>query len=126
MVYLSYFGTAPPQSYGLRYQSLPGFFDPLQEPSLDLLPMHSERELLAISVTNLQGTYLSDPSLYAWLRARSPIARIGWSIHVYDLTGDAAAHRRLAEIYRRAGMKERAELEQERASRAGSRGGRPR
>jgi hypothetical protein len=120
MVYLSYFGTAPPQSYGLRYQFLPGFFDPLQEPSRELLPLHSERELLAISVNNLQGTYLLDPNLYGWLRAYSPIARIGGSIYVYDLTGDAAAHRRLAQIYRRAGMKKRAEREEQRAVRARS------
>jgi len=121
MVYLSYFGTAPPRSYGLRYQFLPGFFDPLQEPSTELLPLHSERELLAISVSNLQGTYLIDRDLYGWLRGYSPIARIGWSIHVYDLTGDAAAHRRLAQIYRRAEMKKRAEREEQRAARVRSR-----
>jgi hypothetical protein len=80
------------------------------------LPPHGSRELLAISVNNLQGTYLPDRNLYGWLRAHSPIARIGYSIHVYDLTGDAAAHRQLARIYRRAGMEEHAEREEQRAA----------
>ena len=119
MVYLSYFGTAPPRSYGIRYQFLPGFPAPLEDPPRDLLPPHSSKELLAISVNNLHGTYLPDRNLYTWLKAYSPIARIGYSIYVYDLTGDAAAHRRLADIYRRAGMERHAEAEERRAARGG-------
>ena len=120
MVYLSYFGTAPPGSYGIRYQFLPGFPAPLEDPSRDLLPPHSSKELLAISVNNLHGTYLPDKNLYGWLRAYSPMARIGYSIYVYDLTGDAAAHRQLARIYRRAGMERHAEAEERRAARTRS------
>lgn len=39
----------------------------------------------AISVTLLEGVY-HKREWYTWLRARTPIARIGWSIYVYDIT----------------------------------------
>jgi hypothetical protein len=104
MIYLSYFGTARPASYGIRYQRLPGFFDPLQQPPDDLLPPGMAREILAISVTTLEGMYLRDRDLYRWLGQRTPVDRIGESIYVYDLTGDGDAHLRLAEVYRRAGL----------------------
>jgi len=115
-VYFSYFGSAPPGQYGLHTQYLPGFFDPLQERALDLLPEDLDREWLAISVTNLQGIFLADPDTYAWLHSRTPIARIGYSIHVYDVTRDADAHRRLAPIYRRAGLVQHAVREERRAA----------
>lgn len=38
----------------------------------------------AISVTLLEGVY-HERAWYAWLRARQPMARIGWSIYVYDV-----------------------------------------
>jgi hypothetical protein len=114
--YLSYFGSAPPAAYRVQAQYLPGFFDPLQQRTMDLLPENPEREWLAISVTNLQGIFLPDPETYAWLRSRDPIARIGYSIHVYDVTRDADAHRRLAAIYRRAGLARHAEREERRAA----------
>jgi hypothetical protein len=101
MVYLSYFGTAPPEAYGIRYQYLPhllpSFFP--REDSIELLPPKTPRELLVISVTNLHGTYLTRSDQYHWLLERTPIARIGYSIFVYDLTGDAAAHVHLARVY---------------------------
>ena len=50
-------------------------------------------------MTNLYGVYLFDHDLYAWLRARAPIATIGYSIYVYDLTGDFESHCRLADVY---------------------------
>ena len=57
------------------------------------------RHVLAISANNLIGSYLDDdPDTYAWLRARTPIAVLGGSIYVYDLTGDPDAIRRIREI----------------------------
>jgi len=38
----------------------------------------------AVSVTLLYGLYVG-PERYAWLRSRNPVARIGYSIYVYDL-----------------------------------------
>jgi hypothetical protein len=104
MIYLSYFGTAPPSSYGIRYQYLPSYVGPLQQPPPDRMPADPGRELLAISVTNLQGTYLPDKGLYHWLYQRTPVAKVGYSIYVYDLTGDADAHQRLADVYRKSGL----------------------
>jgi hypothetical protein len=107
MVYLSYFGTAPPEAYGIRYQAAPvGSPVTWPEKRTELLPPGTSRELLVISVTNLQGIYLTDRALYAWLRERRPVERIGYSIHVYELTGDPTAHLRLAEDYLNAAAKE--------------------
>lgn len=116
MIYLSYFGTAPPASYGIRYQYLPGFGH-LESPSGDLLPAECSREILAISVVNLQELYLPKKNLYRWLEERTPVAKIGYSIYVFDLTGDAEAHRRLAEVYRKTGSLKAAELEFDKARR---------
>jgi hypothetical protein len=40
---------------------------------------------------------------YDWLRKRTPVTKIGYSIYVYDITGDAQAHLKLADAYARAG-----------------------
>ncbi len=97
MIYLSYFGSAPPAAYGIRYQYLPGYST--FKASSDNLPNYSQREVLAISVLNLQGILLTDHRLYHWLYERTPVAKIGWSIFVYDLTHDADAHLHLHRIY---------------------------
>ena len=102
MIYLSYFGNAPPEAYGIRYQYVPAFGH-LERPSGDLVPQGAGREILAISVNSLQAVHFEDKNLYRWLYARRPIERIGYSIYVYDLTGDAEAHLRLAEVYAKAG-----------------------
>jgi hypothetical protein len=101
VVYLSYFGTAPPASYGIRYQFLPSFVENLQQPDLEeRLPAKGGPEMLAISVVNLQGIYLSeDQEAYRWLKDRRPATTIGYSIYIYDLTGDVEAHWQLARIY---------------------------
>lgn len=89
-VYLSYFGNALPEYYGIHYEALPSFFD-LSQPlasSLDL----AKTSYLAVSATNLQKVYLrmSSPAsflqLLDHLRTESqPVAVIGGSIYVYRL-----------------------------------------
>ena len=98
ILYLSYFGNAPPEAYGIRHQHLPAFgrYDGL---SAELVPHDAEREILAISVFSLHGMYLGNPRLYQWLWEREPIAKIGYSIFLYDITGDAEAHAQLARVY---------------------------
>ena len=98
MIYLSYFGDAPPEHYRIRYQHLPGFghFD---ASPLGVLPEDTKREVLAISVFHLQGVPFADKTLYRWLQSRTPIGTIGYSMYTYDITGDAEAHLRLAEAY---------------------------
>jgi hypothetical protein len=96
-IYLSYFGTADPAGYGIDYQPLPGFGALQLPPSASVSP--DGRQVLAISIVNLQGIYLREQrDLYRWLDHCTPIARIGHSIYVYDLTADADARHHLAEL----------------------------
>jgi len=66
---LVYFGSAPPEYYGIEY------FGP---------PAPGQNCLAAVSVTALMGVYLRDDP-YAWLRQYTPRAKIGYSIYIYDL-----------------------------------------
>ena len=93
VIYLSYAGTARPEAYGIRHERLPGWgqFHTLPAELVD----PSGPVLVAVSVSNLQGTYLSDPHLYDWLRAWEPVSRTDGSIWLYDVTGDADALQRL-------------------------------
>jgi Dolichyl-phosphate-mannose-protein mannosyltransferase len=115
VVYLSYFGTAPPAGWGIRYQFLPAYVENIQEPDLkERVPISGTRQILAVSVVNLQGIYFNkQPDRYRWLESRTPLAIIGHSIYVYDVTHDADAHRHLAEIYAEAGFQDFAESERE-------------
>ncbi|MDD5223128.1 MAG: glycosyltransferase family 39 protein [bacterium] len=100
-VYLSYFASFNPSRLGISYQYLP---------SVGLLPtrvshrVNGPPELVAISVTNLQGTYWGHTDMYGWFLTQTPVARIGYSIYVYDITGSEAAHREVLKIYRLAGL----------------------
>ena len=70
-----------------------------------MVPADTDRQLLAISLFNLYGVAFDDKSIYRWLRQRHPIATIGYSIHIYDITNDATAHLQLAEVYRKRGLR---------------------
>ena len=88
-VYLSWFGIAPPEQYGVRYRFLPGW-PPFEQPALRVY--HPERPLpgvYAISATHLQGAILDDPDTFAFFRSQQPIARIGYSIHIYQVPATA-------------------------------------
>lgn len=97
---LAYLGTTDPEFYGIRYQYLPYMFygsthdDHVVDPA---------REVLAVSTNNLQGI-VSGQDDYAWLRERIPFATAGFSIYLYDITGDARAHAQLAGIYSANGL----------------------
>ncbi len=69
------------------------------------------REVIAISVNNLQGTFLKVPGMFFWLWSRQPLATAGDSIWLYDITGDTEAHARLRAIYKAAGLTALAEAE---------------
>ncbi len=84
-VYLSWFGVAPPEHYGVRYRYLPGW-PPFENPALRVY--HPQRPLpgiYAISATNLVGVLLDDPDTFAFFRARPPAAQIGYSIFIYEV-----------------------------------------
>ena len=103
IAYLSYFGSAPPAYYGIRYQYVPGSWPLEWPPPPTFVPADLARKVLIISVSNLQGVH-TYPDLFGWLQTRPPIARIGYSILVYDLSGDLEALHALAGTYRRTGL----------------------
>lgn len=114
-VILSYFGSAVPETYGIRYQSLPTVWAyPI---SRHLNSIEPKKELLAVSATNLQGTYFPAHDLFAWLRMKAPVAKVGYSIYVYDVTADRQVHERLAGIYEAFGMVAELQREVERVRR---------
>ena len=83
-LYLCYFGTADPHYYGLKYVSLPGSTQGDAEPPPALTSL-SDRGVIAISATHLQGTYLPAPlrRFYGRLRKQEPIGVLGGSIYLY-------------------------------------------
>jgi hypothetical protein len=79
---LSYFGSDSPERYGIAYNWLPSFY--LRNPN----PEYHEGALkgwVAISATNFQGVYFDNRNIFAWLRWRKPVAKIGYSILIYKL-----------------------------------------
>ncbi len=97
--YLGYFGTADPCYYGIHSIDLPGPPSRCNKGQKNVSADH-----IAISVTHLQSVYFADKSSFAWLRSYEPVGRIGNSIHVYDINGDAAARGNLAVLYFKYGM----------------------
>jgi hypothetical protein len=65
IIYLSYFGTPPPSYYGIRYQYVPGAWALEWPPRLDKFPAGAHRQILAISVTNLQDVASPYDPLFA-------------------------------------------------------------
>ena len=82
-IYLSYFGTDLPDRYGIEYNWLPS---PLfTDDSLQNEIVFPVKGFIAISATNLQGVYFSNKNIYTWLKDYEPIAKIGYSIFIYDI-----------------------------------------
>lgn len=76
-VCLDYFGTADIGRLGVRGPSLPATWETGRRASLDCVG--------AIS-TNILYDAFSNPQQHAWLRALRPVARVGYSIYIYDLS----------------------------------------
>jgi 4-amino-4-deoxy-L-arabinose transferase-like glycosyltransferase len=87
-VYLSWFGSTYPSAYGydIPHRLLPSFvYYPGQVTGMAFNPLRPAPGVYAISATNLQGVYFSDHDLFAWFRERQPVAKIGYSIFVYEV-----------------------------------------
>jgi 4-amino-4-deoxy-L-arabinose transferase-like glycosyltransferase len=104
IIYLSYFGSAPPGYYGIRYQYVPGAWPLEWPPPGDTVPSAAPRKVLAISASNLLDVFDSHAPLFRWLRSRQPIAKIGYSIFVFDLTNDPAGVAMVERTYALAGL----------------------
>jgi 4-amino-4-deoxy-L-arabinose transferase-like glycosyltransferase len=70
-----YFGSALPEYYNLPSDYVPATGDTKARAELDCV--------VAVSATPLFGLYMP-PEDFAWLRERRPMARIGYSIYLYD------------------------------------------
>ncbi len=78
-VYLSYFGSARPEGYGIAYTALPSFFA--------LVPMEvpgPPPQWLAVSATNLQPVYVAFAAAPRLRRARPDVV-LGGSIYLYRI-----------------------------------------
>jgi hypothetical protein len=71
-----YFGNAQMRYYGIDEMGYP---DPLDQKGWDAID-----EFCVANVTPLQGVYVPLNAL-APLRMREPVAKIGWSMYVYDM-----------------------------------------
>ena len=101
-VVFSYFGVARPESYGIAYVPL-GIVSNVELKGTGAQVCGMKEVLLAVSVTNLQGTYYSDKETFSWLKTRSPVVTPGHSIFVYDLSSDKEGLGKLASLFDREG-----------------------
>jgi 4-amino-4-deoxy-L-arabinose transferase-like glycosyltransferase len=87
-VNLSYFGTALPAAYGVRYSPLPGFLHFLYGADVSAFnPYTPEPGWYAISNTSRRlGIVWSNNDLYTHFRNQVPIDRAGYSIGLYEVT----------------------------------------
>ncbi len=114
-VVFSYFGVARPESYGIGYVPL-GVVSNVELTGTGAKVCGLKDVLLAVSATNLQGTYYPDKQSFAWLKARKPVFTAGYSIFLYDLTGDRDGLEKLAAMFDREGRNAEADCLYDRAS----------
>jgi hypothetical protein len=84
---------------------VPGTWPLEWPPVAEQVPTSAPRKILAISVYNLQDVPNAYYPLFRWLEERNPIAKIGYSIFVYDLTNDPVGLQKLEETYVTAGLR---------------------
>jgi hypothetical protein len=81
---LSYFGSTPPEAYGIKYEPLISYPRHMFATAADLkVLLHPPPGIYAISATNLQGVMFPDHHFYQWFKDQKPDAVIGHSIFVY-------------------------------------------
>lgn len=86
-IYLSYFGHADPAYYGIDYTALPAWPPPPSDPDRPPFhPIHPEPGLYAIGASNLVGVQLYEPDSFGAFRDKEPVARIGHSIFIYEVS----------------------------------------
>lgn len=113
-VIFSYFGVARPESYGIGYSPL-GIISNAELRGTGVNICGMKEALLAVSATNLQGTYYPDKQTFAWLKERKPGFSAGHSIFLYDLSADAEGLEKLAALLDREGRNDEAECLYKRA-----------
>ncbi len=86
-IWLGYFGTANPDYYGINYRCLPsrGLLSHERCRYPDRSSYERGAGIFAVSATLLQGRYLKDTHTFDWLKEYEPVAKIGYSIFIYNL-----------------------------------------
>ena len=85
-VWLSYFGEARPEYYGIVYDGLDSFPPRLMNPAArPFYPADPAPGWYAISATTLQGVHFADHDQFRFFRERQPDAKVGYSIFLYDV-----------------------------------------
>lgn len=85
-IWLSYFGEARPHYYGISYTGLDSFPPRLMNPQArPFYPADPAPGFYAVSASNLQGVLFQDHDRLAWFREREPIAKVGYSIFIYEV-----------------------------------------
>jgi len=99
-IYLNYFGVADPKAYGLKYLNVLSDDLVIRKDSADEIKEKPYK--FAISLTNLQGTYYSDPDFFSWLKDYQPSKNIGYGMFLYDFKKNPEALRKLEALISRA------------------------
>jgi hypothetical protein len=90
-VWLSYFGEARPEYYGVNYSGLDSFPPRLMNPlARPFYPHDPAPGWYAISATNLQGVHFSNHDQFLYFRDRKPSVKIGYSIFLYKQPASGA------------------------------------
>ena len=86
-VNLSYFGTAAPEAYSVKYKPIPGFIRFTSGPEVDAYNPYSPNPgWYAIGATSLRlGLVRQNPDIYEFFQERVPDARAGYSINLYNV-----------------------------------------
>lgn len=97
-VILSFFGTASPRSYGIQYQDFYSFNRSGRSED-HINSVNATKEFFVLSVNALECLYFPSKNVFDWLKRTEPIAVIGYSLVVYDVTDDWQTHCNLGAMY---------------------------
>lgn len=90
-VWLSYFGEARPEYYGITYRGLDSFPPRLMNPGArPFFPHNPAPGWYAISATTLQGVHFANHDQFAYFRGREPAAKVGYSIFLFEQPAEGA------------------------------------
>ncbi len=87
-VNLSYFGSAPPEAYDLKYNPIPGFIRFTAGTEISAYnPYTPLPGWYAISETSVRlGLIYQNPEMYAFFQDQEPVSKAGYSIGLYEVS----------------------------------------
>lgn len=82
--HLAVFTGSRPERYGIQALALPGPYSPPD--AFGFRRFAPAPGVYVISASNWQGLRLDNPDTYDWFRRQTPVARIGYSLFVYNVS----------------------------------------